>query len=452
MTTYEGAGEAVELLARSDGTSILWRSSDDDPVEMARWDPAEGLLTVFPRTFSLGSLQSQFTRITELQLDCDVLRGWVPDDGVEENDRGDGLELSCLPSGFGRVFRYGLGIKRAYRGLAKQVDDSTSCTAIRFSAAGPEGPDGAVFQLTLDRFTDFKRAVDRNRSRATTVAARVNSVEGHNAIADLLGVEPKVPTIGRHPVVVAMTRELTGQHVLDVRERGMLVRQASKESRIAARQAPEDFGRLRKDIELVALEVLMEQFDSSMAGVAAKDEGHWQSFFQRNTFALQQLFAVPVALFGDQLTVKPGNALGQGARIADFVLVNTVTRSALLVEIKTPAAGLSGRVYRGKGGAEVYPPHAALAGAVTQLQAQMESVRTHLPALLRETPGMETLDTVSVRGAVIAGTAAALDQERAASFLRYRDGLADIEIVAFDEVRDRLEVLRALLSSESSLG
>jgi Shedu protein SduA, C-terminal len=310
-----------------------------------------------------------------------------------------------------------------------------------------KGPAGDVFHIRLERFASYKRAVDRNYNRGAIVVRRVNATEGHNAIADLLDREPEKPTIGRHPLIQAMTREVTDEMVMDSADRRLLVQQVSAESRAAAVEAPAEFGWLRQDIELVSLEVLIQQFEMGLAGSRSKDEDHWQNFFETNTFALQQLFAAPVALYGAQLTVKGINAFGEGSRIADFMLVNTVTRSAHVVEIKTPAAGLTGKRYRGAGGAEVFLPHRDLVGSVTQVQAQLESARIHLPQLLAQTAGTETLDTCVVRGAVIVGTAGSLSDEEKASFLRYRDGLGGVDVIAFDEVLDRLRRLHHLLAN-----
>lgn len=448
MTTHDGDQESVEVQVRQGQTAFVWRSAEavDEDVEMAYWDPAADLLTIFPHMASLGGLQQQFSQVTELQIHGSLLSRRDPESCIDQDDRGIGLELTCLPDGFGRIFRYGLGLRRHYRGFIRQVEDHGDCTSVRLGSSGPEGPDGPVFRTTLARFEAFKRTVDRNRGRGTAVVAKVNATEAHNAVADLLDLKHQTPNVGRHPVIKAMTRELSGHPVLDTDERRMLVQQASKESRAAATETPVEFGQLRRDIELVTLEVLIEQFDKSMSGTFAKDESHWQRFFETNTFALQQLFAVPVALYGSQLTVKGINAAGEGSRIADFVLVNGVTRTAIVVEIKTPAAGLTGSVYRGAGGAEVFLPHKDLMAAVTQIQAQMESVRIHLPVLLGQTPRAEPLDTVVVRGAAIVGTAGTLSAEQMASFLRYRDGLVNVDVIAFDEVRDRLEILRELLA------
>jgi Domain of unknown function (DUF4263) len=451
MTTYDGRSESVEVRLESGETVFLWHGTGSlaEDTEMARFDPIANHLRIFPRIRSGASLEEQFSQVTELQICKEVLSRWDLEYPVVESDRDGSLELVGLPDGFGKVFQYGLGLRRSYRGVVHAMEEHTECTVIRFGDSSDEGPDGDVFHMTLARFGAYKRSVDRNQGRGATVVRRINATEAHNAIADVLNLEAEKPTVGRHPIVQAMTREITGETVLDAAERRMLVQQASAESRTAAIEAPVEFGKLRKDIELVSLEVLIEQFEGGMTGSHAKDEDYWQDFFETNTFALQQLFAAPVALYGAQLVVKGVNALGKGSRIADFILVNTVTRSALVVEIKTPAAGLIGMRYRGAGGAEVFLPHKDLLGAVAQIQAQMESARIHLPTLLAQTPGAKSLETCVVRGAVIVGTAGSLGNEEKTSYLRYRAGLGDVEVLAFDEVCDRLKVLHVLLAAEA---
>lgn len=449
MNTIDGFRDVVELELRGDVTAMLWRPSEDHTdasMEMARWDPATGLLTIIPQTASLGSLVPQFTQITELHLHADVLPEWDPDAWVCESERMLGLELAVLPPGFSRIFQFGLGLRRHYREFLCQLETLTTCTAVRFGATGPEGPEGSVFRVSLARFDDYRREVDRNRARGNVVVGRVNETVAHNAVADLLALDLQAPSIGRHPVVQAMTRELTGKHPLNADERRMLMEQASKESRAAAAEAPAEFGRLRRDLEFVSLDVLIEQFERNLHGSSARDEAHWQEFFETNVFALQQLFSEPAVLYGSQLTVKGVNAAGEGSRIADFVLVNTVTRTAIVVEIKTPASRLTGPVYRGSGGAEVFPPHKDLTGAIAQVQGQMESVRIHLPNLLGDTPGAAPLNTVTVLGTVVTGTAGTLGETERSSFLRYREGLAGVDVIAFDEVVDRLRILRSLLA------
>jgi hypothetical protein len=154
-----------------------------------------------------------------------------------------------------------------------------------------------------------------------------------------------------------------------------------------------------------------------------------------------------VALYGAQLQVRIPNIHGKGGRIADFVLVNTVTRNVIVVEIKTPATSVLMSPYRGACGAEVFPPSKELSGAIAQLQAQMESAMTDFQKLVVQTPRAEEVETCVVRGAVIAGTAASLGPEQRKSFLRYRNGLHGVDVIAFDEVHDRLKGLHNMLAA-----
>ena len=235
-----------------------------------------------------------------------------------------------------------------------------------------------------------------------------------------------------------------------MRRTGDSVRETVAHARRIAEESPDEFGVLRRDVQLVSLKVLVEQFTAGLTGRGAGNEDYWQDFFEKNPFALQQLFASPVALYGEQLTVRGTNARGAGSRIADFMLVNTVTRTAHVVEIKTPATTLLRRApYRGTDGSEVFVPHNEVLGAVAQIQAQMTSTVVDLPDLLRRTPGIAHLSTMSVRGAIMVGSISSLSSEERDSFIRFRDGLANVEVMTFDEVRDRLQGLHDLLAMTS---
>lgn len=243
-------------------------------------------------------------------------------------------------------------------------------------------------------------------------------------------------------MIRAMTEEVANGYVVDAADRANLVDQVVLQAPKVAHESPEQFGKLREDIELVSLEVLIERYEQGLSGRAGRDEGHWQSFFTTNPFALQQVFSAPILVSRGQVHVKGTDALGQGSRITDFLCVNAVTRSAIAVEIKTPATELiMNRSYRGSGTAEVYPPHRNLSGAVSQVQAQMESVSRDLI----ETPDLGSIDRWHVRGAVIIGKISELSDEQRTSFLRYREGLTAVTVLGYDEVLERLKYLRALL-------
>lgn len=424
------------------GLVLRWRARGSAAVtEMLRFDPRAGLLRVFPLTLRVGEFVPQFDRLRELHVEAP---GWPPGSHSAESERFGLLRAEGLPKGFDAVYAFGLGIMRDYRGLLHEIEDRTACTTIRFVLSGPEGADGDVFRVALGRFADYRAAVDRNRQRGGVAVRRVNAAERHNAVADLFGLDPVRPVYGRNPVIRAMTEEAATGQVVDADDRAALVDLVSAEARAAADEAPERFGRLRHDLELVSLDVLIGQFERGLTGRAARDERHWQRFFTENAFALQQVFSAPLLVLRPLAHVKGAEFDGSGSRIADFLCVNAVTRSAVVIEIKTPGTPLmAAKGYRGSGTAEVHPPARELGGAIAQVQAQMESVSRDL----KDHPALGSIDRWHVRGAVIAGTVAALGDEQRESFLRLRDGLNAVEVLGFDEVGKRLRMLHALLNA-----
>jgi hypothetical protein len=287
-TLYESTlGRVVQ---KHDGGALVlvWHDHvGGNDMEMVRFHPDAQLLRIFPKTRTRSGLEEQFERIRELQLDFTMAGSWDDEGLTAESVRVPELELTGLPDGFGTIIAYGLGLRRQYRGMIHQAEDRTDCTVVRFGTSTGESADGNVFHVGLERFASYKRAVDRNRERGTTVVRRVNQAEAHNAMADLLGLDPAQLTLGRHPIIQAMTRIVTADTSLDAAERAALVAQMSTESKAAAAESPQAFGKLREDIELVSLQVLIDQFEKGLRGAVAKDEGEWQQFFEANVFALQ---------------------------------------------------------------------------------------------------------------------------------------------------------------------
>jgi hypothetical protein len=134
VTLYDGREESVEMTQDGKEMAFTWRSSGlFEEAEMVRFVADAHLLRIFPMMRSAGvdGLQAQFSQVTELQLDTEFLPRWDPTDPIVEGDRDESLELFGLPDGFGKIFRYGLGPRRRYRGLIHSVQDHTACTVVR---------------------------------------------------------------------------------------------------------------------------------------------------------------------------------------------------------------------------------------------------------------------------------------------------------------------------------
>ena len=76
------------------------------------------------------------------------------------------------------------------------------------------------------------------------------------------------------------------------------------------------------------------------------DEGFWQNTFTENSYILSQVFAAPVVFVKERAYVGGMSIMGSGASLVDYLLAHASSRSALVVEIKTPTTKLLGRKYR----------------------------------------------------------------------------------------------------------
>ncbi|WIE84429.1 Shedu anti-phage system protein SduA domain-containing protein [Curtobacterium sp. MCPF17_021] len=439
----ELSDEAGEVHKTLDGDEVVvtWEPrSSGDRIEMMRFNPTTHLARIFPRARGGALYENPFERVTELQL---FMPKWTDTPPTEVSDLNFLVRLQGLPRGFNPVFVYGLGISRPYRGIIQEIETESACTVVRLTLDGSEGAHGERFDITVDRFERFRQAVERTKGRAATAANRVIEAEQRNSVNELFGKVAATPKFGKNPTIRAFTEEVATGYVTNAADRSALVDEVARQAPTVAQENPERFGKLREDIELVSLETLIEQYGRGLTGARAKDEAHWQSFFMTNPFSLQQIFSAPILIVGEQIHVQGTNPLGGESRITDFLCVNAVTRSAIAVEIKTPATKLmTSTQYRGEGAARIYPTHKELSGAVAQVEAQMESVMHEL----KDHPSFGTIDKWHVSGAVVIGTVSSLSTEQNESFLRFREGLGKVQVIGFDEISERLKHLHTLLS------
>ena len=169
------------------------------------------------------------------------------------------------------------------------------------------------------------------------------------------------------------------------------------------------------------------------------DEEFWQLTFNENSYVLSQVFAVPMVFLKDKAYVG-GMKLDHGdARFVDYLFSAESSREAILIEIKTPTTRLMGGPYRG-----VRPPSRDLSGAVVQaLEYRAELAKN----LLSITGGTKyDVSAFAPRVAVVVGDARAelLDEKSRRSFELYRTSLKDVEVITFDELFRKVEILAEL--------
>jgi len=172
-----------------------------------------------------------------------------------------------------------------------------------------------------------------------------------------------------------------------------------------------------------------------------KGEDFWQATFNENSYVLSQVFAVPLVFIQDKAYVGGMKMDRSDARFVDYIYSAESSREAILIEIKTPTTPLTASEYRGN-----LPPSRDLAGSVVQVL----NYRHELVQNLRTLTGGTTvpLNAFNPKCAVIIGNAEAelCDETARRSFELFRAGLKDVEIITYDELFRKVEILAELFS------
>ncbi|MHA3841330.1 Shedu immune nuclease family protein [Sphingomonas aestuarii] len=170
-------------------------------------------------------------------------------------------------------------------------------------------------------------------------------------------------------------------------------------------------------------------------------EADWQELLELNPFILAMLFGQPIVVLQPSASVGGMTLAGSGNKIADFLSQNALTYNAALVEIKRPSTALMQGEYR----KNVFAPSPELMGAVVQVLDQRSKLVTSLP-LLKHFGDAGALQAYSVDCVIIAGRIP--PAERVASFELMRSQLKDVRIITFDELLERLHMLREMLAGD----
>lgn len=169
------------------------------------------------------------------------------------------------------------------------------------------------------------------------------------------------------------------------------------------------------------------------------DEEFWQIKFSENSLALSQIFAAPVTFIKDKAYVGGQTLANNSARLADFLFAGGSGDEAIIIEIKTPKAKLLRATrYRNN----VYAASSDLSGSVVQIADYRRVISSNFDQLRGE---HQNIRANAPRAVVIIGNSCELDDERKRrSFELFRSSLTGVEVVTFDEVFRKIEILAGI--------
>lgn len=170
------------------------------------------------------------------------------------------------------------------------------------------------------------------------------------------------------------------------------------------------------------------------------DEEFWQITLSENAFVISQVFSFPVVIMQDKAYLGGKGIANSGGNLLDFLLMNRLTENTALVEIKTPKTKILGSQYRG-----IYNISSEISGAVLQISNYRDSLIKNYNSLLSKSA--QSFDAFNPTCLIIAGNLGeeVTDSTQRKSFELFRNGLKDVQVITYDELFAKIEVLIDLL-------
>lgn len=400
-------------------------------------------LTIYPiSTFGDKSdfLKPKYSQIERITLDrTDIIfpgfGGVVPTtpEGVLE-------VLEELPSAFTKDYAYGLGLAKPYRFIIDAVEELSDCTELVITgdhATGPD-PDNQLFYIASKDFEQARRAMNSIDSLTQSAARAVKETTAYNILAERLGVPTLDPRAGRHPYRKLFTAVAQGKEEPSEEDQNAVIGALSKNVAGIAEVQPEKLAKLRGDIELVTLEALIKRYEDMLGEKPV--EGRWQAFFNENPFILNMAFGYPVIKVRDQASVGGRKLSGDGEKITDFLVKNSLTNNTAIFEIKTPQTSILNKTPFRDG---VFTPSADLSGSINQALDQKYQFQKQI-AQIKDNSRLYDIESYAVHCCLVIGRTPDGDDQKK-SFELFRRNSKDVEIVTFDELLEKLRQLGVFL-------
>ena len=355
--------------------------------------------------------------------------------------------LENLPQAFTKDYSYGLGLAKPYRFIIDAVEKLTDCSEIVISDKNSTGPaqDKNCFYISSKDFHLARRSMNSIGNLAQKAVRAVRRSTAYNILAKRVGAEMVEPMTGRHPNRKLFTKLAQGKEDLSEEEQMVILQAMSSHASEFAEDKPEKLAKLRGDIELVTLQQLIQEFERMLG--QKHPEKKWQNFFNENSFILNMAFGYPVIKVRDQASVGGRKLSGEGEKITDFLVKNSLTNNTAIFEIKTPQTQLLNKKTFRDG---VYTPSSYFSGSINQTLDQKYQFQKQI-AQIKENSGLYNLESYAVNCCLVIGKTPEGDEQKK-SFELFRRNSKDVEIVTFDELIEKLKQLNKFLRNAEQEG
>jgi hypothetical protein len=203
-------------------------------------------------------------------------------------------------------------------------------------------------------------------------------------------------------------------------------------------------GKLNAAIGLQRLKAALTTWEQNANN---SDEEFWQRTLTEHSFVLEQAFSWPTSIVKGKAYIGGKSVFNTGGNIVDFLMSNSLTRSAAIIEIKTPSTRLLGSEYR----SGIYNVSNDLSGSIMQTLNYKHSLQEDFTNLTR---GQSDLfDSFNPQCAVIIGNSEheLNHQSKTKSFELFRHQFPGVTVITYDELFNKTRNLINLLENPNEV-
>lgn len=197
------------------------------------------------------------------------------------------------------------------------------------------------------------------------------------------------------------------------------------------------------NLELINPKRLKEKIDKK--DEESKKESFWQKEFESNPHILSVAIPNMLQIISDQTYMGGKRIDNKGSSIADFVYKKGIDNVSI-IEIKTPSTKIVEEVkYRDN----VYVPSQELTSSIVQVKEKKDSLMKNYNAIWRESheEGIN-FKAFDPKCYLIIGNTSDLKAKQIKSFNLFRNELRTVEIITYDELLSKMEILYKALGGK----
>jgi hypothetical protein len=196
---------------------------------------------------------------------------------------------------------------------------------------------------------------------------------------------------------------------------------------------------LGRRVDVSKLDALLSEWET-IRGSAA--EGAWQELFASHAWLFSQLTGSPIVVLQEKAYVGGKSIANTSGGQVDFLLRNDLTDNVVFVEIKTPRTPIIAGAYRSSG---AFALDKEVSGGLVQVLGYKERFEKEFYALAARS--QDSMHSYNPRCFVIIGEVSDLEESELRCLDLFRNSLAGVQILTFDEVEARLHGIRDALTS-----